>query len=464
MKLKLISGCRAGRSRWDVCLIGALLLAGSLQLTSSLDAQDFSHPESEVASNASEIQQANASLAASDFASAIKILTTLNAKQPHDPQILYDLGLTLEALDSKQPSAESYYRESISANPLFPASHVALGLLLARSGRTVEAQSELVTATHLSDAAPTLKARAFRALAKLDQLASNPTAASTDLLAALNLTSETPEDILLAAEIAESAADLAAAERAYRRYLALAPQDSEATAALAHILLVQHHPAEASSLHEPALAAHPGDPTLTAVLARADLGTADSAKIAEATTLLESLHTMHPDDGNVTRLLARVYMETGHADQAEPLYAALRAAQTQTHPEIKPDPALLADNAEALLRLHRPSAAEVLLKQASADPAAFSTPASYADALTHLAFAASEADDPRSTLQALALRAKVVSATPPTLFLEATANDSLRQTARAVELYSQFLVAAGGALPDQELQARQRLAVLGGKK
>ena len=461
---KILSECCAGRSRWIACLVGALLVPGVLLLTGSLTAQDFSPSESEPAPTASAVKQANAALAASDFTSALKILTVLNTKQPHDPQILYDLGLTLEALDSKQPTAESYYRESISANPLFPASHVALGLLLARSGRAGEARSELVTATHLSDVTPILMARTFRALAKLDQLASNPTAASTDLLAALNLTSETPEDILLAAEIAESAADLAGAERAYRRYLALAPLDSEATAALAHVLLAQHRPTEASSLLAPALATHPGDPTITVLIARADLATADSAKIAEATTLLESLHTAHSEDANVARLLARVYMETGRTDQAEPLYAALLAAQTQTHPEIKPDPTLLADHAEALLRLHRPSAAEALLKQAIVNPVAFPTPAAYADALTHLAFAASESDDPRCTLQALALRAKVAPSTPSTLYLEATANDSLRQTARALDLYTQFLVAAGGALPDQERQARQRLAILGGKK
>jgi len=441
-----------------VLLLAAFLLPAAFPAT--LNAQDFSHSDSEPAPQAAAIAQANKALAAGDFPSALKLLTDLNVKLPHDPQILYDLGLTLEALDSKQPTAESYYRESISANPLFPASHVALGLLLARSGRTTEAHAELATATHL-DAAPTLKARAYRALAQLDQLAANPTAASADLLAALNLTSESHEDILLSAEIAESAADLAAAERAYRRYLALTPQDPAATAALAHVLLAQHRPAEAESLLTPALAAHPGDPTLTALLARADLTTDDPAKVAQATQLLVSLHASQPQDANVTRLLARVYLETNHADLAEPLYAALVAAQAQAHSGSKPDPTLLADHAESLLSLHRPAAAEALLKQAVADPAAFPTAAAYVDALTHLAFAASEIDDPRTTLQALALRGKVQPPTPSTLFLEATANDTLHQNARAVDLYKQFLAAAAGTLPDQEQQVRQRLVALG---
>jgi hypothetical protein len=50
--------------------------------------------------------------------------------------------------------------------------------------------------------------------------------------------------------------------------------------------------------------------------------------------------------------------------------------------------------------------------------------------------------------------------TPPSLFLEATANDDLHQSTKAVELYKRFLAAAGGKFPDEESQARKRLAEL----
>ena len=446
-------------------ICAATLLLAALFIAPALAAQDFSHPESEPAPETALIQQANDALAASDFSAALKILTGLNTQKPNDPQILYDLGLTLEALGSETPNsavpgskpltAEACYRQSINANPLFPAAHVALGLLLARTGRAVEARSELLTATQLPDAAPALKARALRALAKLDQQASNPTAASAELLAALNLTPEAPEDILLAAEIAESAADLDAAERAYRRYLALDPQDPQAIAALAHVLLAERRPADAEALLAPALAAHPTDPTLTALVARADLASDDPAKVALAAPLLEKLHAANPQDTNIARLLARVYLDTDHPDQAEPLYAALISAQG-----ANPDPTLLDDRAEALLRLHRPGAAETLLKQAVANPAAFPTHAALADAATHLAFAAAQIDDPRTTLQALALRATVLPPSPSTLFLEASANDSLHQISKAIDLYRQFLAAAGTDYPDQAAQARQRLAAL----
>jgi tetratricopeptide (TPR) repeat protein len=450
-------------------ICAATLLLAALFIAPALAAQDFSHPESEPAPETALIQQANDALAASDFSAALKILTGLNTQKPNDPQILYDLGLTLEALGPETPNsavpgskpltAEACYRQSINANPLFPAAHVALGLLLARTGRAVEARSELLTATQLPDAAPALKARALRALAKLDQQASNPTAASAELLAALNLTPEAPEDILLAAEIAESAADLDAAERAYRRYLALDPQDPQAIAALAHVLLAERRSADAEALLAPALAAHPSDPTLTALVARADLAFGDPAKVALAAPLLEKLHAANPQDANITRLLARVYVDTDHSDQADPLYAALISAQG-----ANPDPTLLDDRAEALLRMHRPGAAETLLKQATVNPAAFPTRAALADAATHLAFAAAEIDDPRTTLQALALRATVLPPSPSTLYMEASANDSLHQIAKAIDLYRQFLAAAGTDYPDQAAQARQRLGVLAPRK
>jgi predicted Zn-dependent protease len=278
-------------------------------------------------------------------------------------------------------------------------------------------------------------------------------------MTALKLTPEQPADILLSAQIAVAANDLPSAEQAYRRYLATAPDDLAATSALAHVLLAQRHPAAAEALLTPALAQHPGDPSFTAQLVQAYLDSGDPGQISQAAPLLQKLHATHPGDPNITRLLARVYVETGHPDQADPLYAALIDAQA-----AHPDPTLLDDCAEALLRLHRPAEAEKLLKQAVADPAAFPTPAALADAATHLAFAAAEIDDPRMTLQALTLRATVQPPSPSSLFLEATANDALHQSSKAVELYKQFLAAAQGTLPDQESQARLRLAALESRK
>jgi len=452
-------------TRWFMLptLVVALLFAASVR------AQDFSHPDTEPSPQAALAVQANDALTAGDFAAALKLLTDLNQKSPNNPQVLYDLGLTLEALESNSPApaptdptaptAESCYRKSIDANPLFPPPHVGLGLLLARTNRVAEARTQLALAIALPDIEPALKARAYRALAKLDQQSTPPdlAAATSELLAAVRLTPEQPDDILLSAQIADASADLPAAELAYRRYLALpaANGDPQVTAALAHILLAQHHLADAEAILTTALVQHPGNPTFTAQLAQAYLQSGDPTKAIRAAPMLVQLHADHPDDRAITRVLARVYLEADHADQAEALYASLIAGSGD-----HPDPTLLDASAEALLSLHRPAEAEKLLKQAITNPAGFPTPDAFGDAATRLAFAASEIDDPRTTLQALAVRATVQQPSPSSLFLEATANDDLHQTRNAVALYKQFLDAAGGKFPDQESQARKRLVEL----
>ncbi|HWB32091.1 MAG TPA: tetratricopeptide repeat protein [Acidobacteriaceae bacterium] len=487
-------------------------LASSLVLLALLTplplrAQDFSHPDTRPAPQTPLIQQANNDLAAGDYPAALKILTSLNTQLPNNPQVLYDLGLTLEALAETGPAAsaanasdtsssnsapapaspcsssssssasvqtgpssadataaESCYRAAIAADQNFPPPHVALGLLLARTGRPTEARVQLNAALDLPNVPDPLKARVWRALARLDlngdpahSLPSNPTAASTDLLAALKLAPEQPEDVLLSAQIAEATPDLAAAERAYRRYLALPgnANDPDATSALAHILLAQHRPADAETLLTPALAAHPEEPSFSAQLAQAWLDSGDPAKAARAVPLVESLHAKNPNNTAITRLLARIYVETGHPDQADPLYASLISLES-----IHPDPTLLTARADALMRLHRPAEAEKLLQQAIANPHSFPTPDDLVDAATHLAFAASEIDDPRTTLQALALSATVQPPSPSSLFLEATARDALHQSSQAVDSYRKFLAAAAGKYPEQESQARQRLNAL----
>ncbi|HEX3572639.1 MAG TPA: tetratricopeptide repeat protein, partial [Acidobacteriaceae bacterium] len=426
------------------------------------------HPNEEPNPQNALIQKANDALTSGDLQTALDLLTRLNTESPNNPQVLYNLGLTLEALADKptiagtvapagpQLTPEAAYRQSISANPLFAPSHVALGLLLARSGHITEARTELSTATSIPDIDPVLKARALRGLARID-LRTNSPAASSELLDAIRLSPEQPDDILLSAEIAEAAADYPGSERAYRRYLAL-PQnasDAQATAGLVHALLAQHNTTEAQTVLNHALAQHPGDPTFTAQLAQSYLTSSDPTLNAQAAPLLEKLHASNPSDPNITRLLARVYVETGHPDQADPLYASLIAAAGE-----HPDPTLLDARADALMRLHRPSEAERLLKQALVNPAAFQNHNSLGDAALHLAFAASEADDPKMTLQALSLRATVQQPSPASLFLEATAYDALHQSSKAVELYKQFLAAANRQFPDQESQARKRISEL----
>ena len=79
---------------------------------------------------------------------------------------------------------------------------------------------------------------------------------------------------------------------------------------------------------------------------------------------------------------------------------------------------------------------------------------------TTLAFAASQNNAPRTTLQALEIRDKVLPQSPPSLFLAATAHDKLHQTKQAQDLYKQFLSVANGKYPNEEWEASHRLIAL----
>lgn len=404
--------------------------------------------------------QANAALSQHDYPTALKLLTTLAEKDPADAHLLYDLASVQDALaeaPAQAATAEATYRQAIAADPRLFEAHLALALLLARQHETSQAEAELTAAIALDTPDTALKARAYRTLARLNQ-PSNPGAASANLLAALKLSPETPEDIILGAEIAEAADDLPAAEAAYRRLLATSPADPAATAALTHLLLRQNKPAEAETLLTAALAAHPGDTTLNAQLATVYLADPDPAKAALAQPLVEQLHASHPNDPAVTRLLARLYSRNAQYDKAEPLFAALLTSAP------KPDPTLLDDQADVLIHLKRPAEAEALLKRALANSAAFPSKEDLGMAASHLAFAASENNDPAVTLQALSIRATLLPQSPSALFLAATAHDKLHEVKQASELYKQFIDLANGKFPDEEWQARHRLITLAHQK
>ena len=398
------------------------------------------------------LTQANDALDKHDYPTALKLLTTLTEKSPNDPHLLYDLAFTQDALaetPDQTTTAETTYRRAIAADPTFFDPHLALGLLLARSGKLSLARAELLKATTLTTDNPLLKARAFRALARIDQ-SSDPAAASDELLSALKLSPETADDILLAGELAEASGDPASAEAAYRRLLAVDPQNHDATAALTHLLLHQQKPDQAETLLTAALAKDPDNPTLNAQLATLY---EQQNKPAQALPIVEKLHAAHPNDPAITRLLARLYSRNQQYDKAAPLYAALVASSPN-------DLSLLDDYADTLIHLKRFAEAEAILKRAVANPSAFSSKEDLGNAASHLAFAASANNDPATTLQALTLRATVLPNSPSSLFLEATAHDKLHQFKQATDLYKQFLSVANGNFPDEEWEARHRLITL----
>jgi len=429
-----------------IIFFGLLLQAGTLQAQLPPGTTDATQPQSQKQDPI--LTQANEALDKHDYPTALKLLTTLTEKSPNDPHILYNLAFTQDALDQTS-AAETTYRRAIAADPKYFDPRLALGLLLARTGKLTPAHAELLQATTLPTDNPALKARAFRALARIDQTA-NPAAASDELLQALKLSPETPDDILLSGELAEASGDPTTAEAAYRRLLAADPDNTQASAALIHLLVQQRKPDQAETLLTAALQKHPDDPTLNSQLASLY---ESQNKADKALPIVEKLHASQPQDAAISRLLARLYVRNSQYDKALPLYASLSAAAPN-------DPTLLDDQADTLIRMRRSADAVPLLKRALTDPKAFPTPEAYGVAASHLAFAATNSNDPATVLQALEIRAKVLPPSPSTLFLAATAHDKLHQVKEASDLYKQFLAAAGGKFPDEEWEARHRLLAL----
>jgi predicted Zn-dependent protease len=87
-----------------------------------------------------------------------------------------------------------------------------------------------------------------------------------------------------------------------------------------------------------------------------------------------------------------------------------------------------------------------------------------ADGWVGLAFAASKTNRPAVTLHALTMRSKYLPEVPSTYFLWATAYDALHDKAAATTYYHHFLDSSAGKNPDLELEARQHLRLLEGKK
>ena len=393
-----------------------------------------------------QVTEAETAIAKSDWKTAETSLGLYLAQNPADARALFDAGYVADAQD-RLAEAETFYRRAIDADPRSFEAHLSLGLLLARQGNPDDARPELAVATKLDpgDAGSAMQARAWRALARIDQ-EDDPTEASNELLEALKLTPETPADTLLAASIADQAGEFDAEAAAYRRVLAQDPNNGDATTGLAHALIALKQYPEAETLLRAALQQSPDDPTLGAQLA-AVLAAQDKA---EAIPLLQKLHDSHPKDPAITRMLASLLADSGDYAGSDLLYAALLAATPN-------DSAALVAHGQNLVRQLRYAAAFAAFNKATElDPA-------NADGWSGLAFAASRTGQPSVTLHALTMRSKYLPEIPTTYFLWATAYDNLHQSGQAVTYYKQFLESAAGKFPDQEWQARQRLKLLSNK-
>lgn len=429
-------------------------LLGCLPWTAALAQQPVSVPPAPAASSATsqpvaqQVLDAEAAISKSNWKGAQAILTPWIAAHPDDARALFDAGYVAEA-ENQLDQAASLYQRAAQANPKSFEAHLSLGLLLARQGKLDEARSQLAAATKLNPAPadPSLKARAWRALAQIDRprpgRPGNAAQASNDLLQALKLSPETEDDTLLAASLAEDTGDADAAEAAYRRVLAEDPKSEAASSSLAHILIAKKQYHEAETVLRAALAKAPGNPALTAQLALVLANQDDPAAIP----LVEKLHQAHPENQAITRMLAELLAESGNYAESDKLYTTLLAGSPDNQD-------LLIAHGQNLVELHRFAQAFQVFKRATdLNP-------SNAEGWSGLAFTASKIGQPSVTLHALTMRSKFLPENASTYFLWATSYDTLHQKAKAVLYYHHFLESAAGKFPNQEWQARQRLQLL----
>ncbi len=431
-------------------LLGSALAASAVaqQLPPGTHSADNSSAQNAVSE---QIREAEGALEKQDYKTAEAMLQRVAVANPKNGRVQYDLGFAEERTGDEADAAKAY-AAAIAAMPQFAEPRVALGLLEARSGENAAAHEQLMAAAKNTTADPALRARALRALAHLDEM-NDPAAAREELLDALKLTPETPDDVLMGAELADRSGDTADAVVAYQRALQLMPGDLSATAGLAHALQREGKLAEADAILSAALKQHPDDMRLVAQAASLD---AAEGKAAAAIPLLEQLRASNPRiaaDPDATRLLAQLYYVSGDNANAEKLYAQLLTARPN-------DPILLDALGSTQVKQGLDAEAEATFERAVALRDGFHDDQAWAEAEAHLAFAASKNHDPRTCLAALDARDTVLPNSPDSLFLQAIANDTLHHRKAAITAYKAFLAIAGGKFPDQEFQARHRLITL----
>jgi Tfp pilus assembly protein PilF len=441
--------------------VGVMILTGGAAIAQNLPpgARSVDDHSQQDADNRL-VADAETALGRGDYAGAELKLTPIAASHPRDARVQYDLGFAADHNNHDEVATKAY-AASIAADDSVIEPKLALGLLEARDRKTKEAHDHLLSAANTQSATRALRARAFRALASLDD-GENPIIAQNELLEALKLSPETPADVLLGAELAEQMDEPAIAETAYRRALAQTPGDTEVEAGLARVLMQQKKPAEADTVVTDALKEHPGDPRLVAQAVPIYLAEGDAAKErAEALVpMIEGLRKSDPKfaaNDEMSRVLAHLYEAQGDETHAEVLYLELAKKSPN-------DPTLLDDLGSAQVRLEKYPQAEAVLAKAFAMRKEFGNDDAWADTAEHLAFAASKNKDPQTSLKALAARETVAPDDASSLFLEAISHDTLRQNKDAVASYKAFLAASNGKFPDQEFEARHRLVALQNEK
>ena len=436
-----------------VCAVGARGWAQEASSTQGVPAA-----QEPAAGVSAEVLKAEAAMQTGDWKTAEPILDSWLAAHGEDERALFDAAYIADA-QGRDADAAGLYRKTLAVNPKSFEAEVSLGLLLARMGKAAEARPALWAATTMEPSADgafdlkAAKAKAWRALAQIDArgvegdagVKADPAQASIDLLEALKLSPETEGDTLLAASLAETGGDLPGAETAYRKVLKSDADSGAATTGLAHVLIAEKKYPEAEELLAGALKKQPENAAMTAQLAAVYV----AEDKTDALPLLEGWHAKHPKDAVMGReCCAGVEADAGEYEKSDALYVSLLVASPK-------DGELLTGHGQNLIRT-RQYAEAVKVFEAATD-----VDETNGDAWNGLAFAAFQTHQP-ARLRSMRLRCgqNICRTSAIIYFLWATAYDTLHDKKQAVAYYHRFLESSAGKLPDQEWQAKQRLALM----
>lgn len=390
-----------------------------------------------------DLQQAEAAMQKQDFATAEPLLQKAVAANPEDYRAWFDLGYVYNAT-KQTPKAIEAYKKSVAAKPDVFESNLNLGIILARQGDKAEAAKYLQAATQLTPSANADegRARAWLSLGLVME-ASDPQQALSAYTQAAKLNPKDPEPHLSAGLLLEHEKRFDEAVHEYQAAAELDPKATEPIAGLANVYSQQKKFPEAEAQLRKLLSLQPDNGA-----ARAQLGrvlAAEGKQDEAASTLASGDHAA--DDPHVALELGTTYVKSGNNTAAEEqLRLAVKGLPQDAEAHYALGSVLLAEKKYA-------EAQQELLAALRLKP-------DLSEAYGNLAVAAAANKDYNLAIKALDERAKFIPESPATYFLRATSYDNLKNRAKAVENYKQFLAVDNGKLPDQEWQARHRLIAI----
>ena len=390
-----------------------------------------------------QIDQAEAALQKQDYSGAeAQLLKALDA-DPKAYRAWFDLGY-IYTVTEHVPEAVAAYRKSVDAKPDVFESNLNLGILLARQGDKAEAAKYLKAATQLKPTANTNEglARAWLSLGQVEQ-SQDPQQALAAYAQASKLTPSDPEPHLSAGLLLEKQNKLDEAAQEYQAAAALDPKSPEPITGLANVYLKQKNLAGAETQLRKILATDPSNDN-----ARTQLGRvlAEEGKTEEAAKLLGTDKSGNSDP-QAALALGSVFVKAGNNAAAEQQFRLAVAGLPQSADAHYALGAVLMEEKNYV------ESQDELLMAAKLNPGK-------QEIYGNLAVVAAANKNYTLAIRALDERAKYLPETPATYFLRATSYDNLKDKAKAVENYRQFLAADDGKMPDQEWQARHRLIAI----